>query len=263
MHQSRGLEQALFRGMSPHIQQNNTVDLPTSLSLSNVASLSCEGKVRYTSIIQCFQALATAFKRSGNVIHKDIKDEVVSWIHAELVTRSILSTLSRPKYICQDIGLLTLTLFTREYMSTFATSRDCLQTAALLVLALDCSGRISEFLGTALEPDACLRWRHVAFYAVRLDDGTITIRATVRFEDLKDPSDAPEGMHKTIPLRLLPLSLAHQDSLRQLLAIALIDNVLEGIRSWSDLSHLDPGPNGSRMNVTAAALELPVSKQHC
>jgi len=31
--------------------------------------------------------LTAAFKRSGNTLHKDIKGNVIAWIHAELVER--------------------------------------------------------------------------------------------------------------------------------------------------------------------------------
>jgi len=80
-------------------------------------------------------------------------------------------------------------------------------------------------------------------YAVRLD-GRVTLQAKVQCKGLKG-STLARNKPKTISLWLLPLELAAEDTLRQLVTLLLINDVFEIIKSWNDFEALDPGPDGT------------------
>lgn len=163
----------------------------------------------------------------------------------------------------QDVTLLLRALLTVEYMATHRHTRAILYIALFLNLAVDCSGRIGELLiiGGKLCEGKCLRWRDIEIYAFRLADGNITLKASVRYANLKGSSGqaTKEQRAKVIPLRLMPLHLAAEDSLRLLVTLGMIDDVFEHIQSWQDIQYLNPGPHGSQVAIRKTSLPLPVS----
>jgi hypothetical protein len=132
-----------------------------------------------------------------------------------------------------------------------------------LSLATDCSGRVGEFLDTygKRKKPTFLCWRHVTITAFRTPAG-VTLRGTIRFENLKD-SNSDLNKHKTIPLRLLPLELASEDSFRLLLVLGLIDQVFKGLYNWEDIQRLDPGPNGSKVCIKTSDIGLQNYSYYC
>lgn len=88
----------------------------------------------------------------------------------------------------------------------------------------------------------------------------VTVQANITFGDLKDKTFNP-SKYKVTPLRLLPISLAGQDSLRMLFVSVLIDGAFEDLTSWDDIQKLRPGPNGTQSKLKQAALQLPISLQ--
>ncbi|KAI9831644.1 MAG: hypothetical protein M1826_003253 [Phylliscum demangeonii] len=59
--------------------------------------------------------------------------------------------------------------------------------------------------------------------------------------------------NKTIPTRLLPFNLAAEDSLRQLIILALMDQILVDVMTWQELEELPSTPDRTliRMKETA------------
>lgn len=141
----------------------------------------------------------------------------------------------------KDVTAILRALFTVEHMATLQTTRHILYTALFFNLAVDCSGRVGELLlgsGKKAREGNLLRWKHVEFYAFPITGG-LTNKAKLRF--------LPFGRNKAIPLRLLSLRLAAEDSLRLLTKLAMIDGVLKDLRCWDDISFLTPGPDGTRL----------------
>jgi hypothetical protein len=102
-----------------------------------------------------------------------------------------------------------------------------------------------------------LKWSQVSFYAFPTPAG-VTVRANIAFEDVKNNKLDP-NKHKTIPLRLLPLSLTAENSLRMLLVLGFIDGAFENLTCWDDIQNLHPGSSGAEIRLKSSALKLPVS----
>jgi hypothetical protein len=202
------------------------------------------------------------FKRFQNPIDECIKREAHVWIDASLVERDLLATRSAKKQTAMpaDLTKLRQALFQVEYLATFTDCRAPLQFALFLVLIVDCSGRAGELVApsnTKTDNNKHLKWSRVSLYAFPTPAG-VTIRANIAWEDLKDPKP-PSNRQKIIPLRLLPLSLAGEDSPRMLLILAFIDGEFENLNSWDDIQTLHPGPDGAEILLKPSALKLPAS----
>ncbi len=199
--------------------------------------------------------LGVALWRAQNPIEGEIRNAAHAWIDGYLIPKGMVTTLGKQKYTCYDISILVRTLFSPEYIATMSNTRIPLQVVLFLTLAIDCSGRVGEFVATHGKKNkpTYLRWRHATITAFHTPVG-VTLRGTLRFENLKDYKSDP-NKHKTIPLRLLPLELATEDSFRLLLILGLIDQVFEGLHCWEDIQRLNPGPAGSHVRIKQSALE--------
>lgn len=217
------------------------------------------GKVKYNTVHGYIATLGVVFKRAQNPVEKIVEDAAHAWVEGHFVPNSMVTTLTKEKYTCIDVSMLVRELFRPEYISTFSNTRAPFQLAMFLILAVDCSGRVGEFVASSSKKrhTTYLQWRHATFMAFRTPAG-ITLRGTLRFDDLKSPTFEPDKK-KTIPLRLLPLELASEDSFRMLIILGLIDKVFEGLTGWGDIQKLNPGPNGTRVMIKQSALDLPVS----
>jgi hypothetical protein len=218
-----------------------------------------DGRLNRRTVHAYVHTLGVALWRVQNPIEREIKNAAHAWIEGYLIPKGMVSTRGRDKYTCYDISILVSTIFSSEYIAKMANTRAPLQLVLFLTLATDCAGRVGEFVltyGKKTKP-TYLRWRHATITAFRTPAG-VTLRGTLRFQDLKDFKGDP-SKHKTIPLRLLPLELAAEDSFRLLLVLGLIDQVFEGLHCWEDIQRLDPGPDGSHVRIKQSALDLPVS----
>ena len=86
----------------------------------------------------------------------------------------------------------------------------------------------------------------------------VDLFAKIHFPKL-EKSQRNQVTSKTIPLRLLPLELAAEDSLRLLIVLALIDGVFENHETWDSLIQVKPGPHGTKIQCKVSAMDLPVS----
>jgi hypothetical protein len=74
---------------------------------------------------------------------------------------------------------------------------------------------------------------------VFFDDGDRMIAANINLKYQKGQTTSDE--QKTITLRLLPVAMAMQDSLRLLITLALVDGVFGSGITWADLIAVEPG----------------------
>ena len=224
------------------------------------------GRVHYNTLTDNLMTLTLLATRSQNKIDPAVIRLGNDWLDGRLVPEGRVNTVSRRKKLTtsQDVTHILATLFTIEHMATFSHTREILYVSLFINLAVDCSGRISELLvtGGKLCNGRCLRWKDVEVYAFHLPDGMITLKASIRYAGLKGTTGLDDHRAKVIPLRLMPLHLAAEDSLRQLVTLAIIDDVFEVVKSWKDIQSLLPGPHGSRVEIKETALEMPVSYHH-
>ena len=85
-------------------------------------------------------------------------------------------------------------------------------------------------------PTHYLAWDDCTFWLHPGRHGNV-LTGIVRFNWLKGKRQDPND-YKEISLRLLPVPLAFEDSLRQLMILALAEGIMDGIESWDDLERL-------------------------
>lgn len=231
--------------------------------ISRTSKLDSEGRLRDSTLHNYVETLATAAKRRQNPIENEVRRAAHDWIDGPLTLQNRVNTQARLKEMTasRDITTLMKTLFTVEHMASYTSTRAVLYTSLFLNLAVDCSGRVGELLASDHKKTVgtkCLRWEHVELFAFLNVNGYPTLKAKIRFRDLKGNSKNADQRSKTIPLRLLPLKLAAEDGLRQLVTLAIIDGVLEDVSCWEDLEYLTPGEYGTRLKVKADKLKQPV-----
>lgn len=185
-----------------------------------------------------------------------------TFIDASLVARGLLGVRSSDKYTCTDLTMVTRGIFSRCFSAKFRGTRDILSFALFCTLFVDSAGRVSEFLWPAdlaqQVPGKFLAWKHVEFLLFPSLSGGVTIRAKVRYNDLKNPV-LDSSRHKTVPLRFLPIEVASEDSMRHLTALAIIDGIFESLKSFEDIQRFSPSTYGSRLKMKDSMLDLPVS----
>jgi hypothetical protein len=185
-----------------------------------------------------------------------------TFIDASLVARGLLGVYSGDKYTCTDITMVTKGIFSKCFSATFRGTRDILSFALFCTLFVDSAGRVSEFVWPAdpklQVPGKFLAWKHVEFYLFPTPLGGVSIRAKVRYNDLKNPV-LDRSKHKTVPLRFLPIEVASEDSMRHLTALAIIDDIFESLKSFQDIQLLRAPQYGSRLKMKDSVLDLPVS----
>lgn len=98
----------------------------------------------------------------------------------------------------------------------------------------------------------------LVIYTYKKDASSSDRRRWSSVEDLKGTMRNPYERSKTIPLRLLSLRLAAEDSLRLLITLAMIDGVLKDLRCWDDINFLLASPDGTRFAVKKNRLEQPI-----
>ncbi|KAI9824970.1 MAG: hypothetical protein M1826_007222 [Phylliscum demangeonii] len=173
-----------------------------------------------------------------------------------------LSTQTAPKPVAvtADIVVLLETLATSSvFMDGLTTARDALQLSIFVLLMVDCVARPGELAlgGDADSRGHCLQWTDVSLFGHRDSDGAITFFGHVTLQWLKGAKD-DDGKYKTIPLTLMPAAQSRYDALRQLMVLAIIDDLLapwhlleEAINATSDTPRRLPWRQG-------AVLQTPV-----
>lgn len=216
--------------------------------------------------------LFTAAKVAGNPVERDLQEATMTWLQGPMLSRGLVHRTEREKDVPlpQDITTFLGCLFDRRFMATLPTTRHTLLIALFVCLQVDCSSRVSELLRPSMSTENLVaykiehkekifRWSCVEVFAFKdKDTGPVLLQARLTFRSIKD-LESKAYRKKTIPLRLLPTAFVAEDSLFWLMTLGLIDGVFEGVSSWSDIEHLQPGPSGQRIPVKNSMQGVPVS----
>ncbi len=235
-----------------------------------LTSLSLVPTVR--SIQSLLFALYSACKNSGNPIDRDVKRNLLMWIQSDLAVRGLACHNQRTKLVAlpEDFSTFIRAFFDTGYLTaTQYTTRNALNFVLCANMLLDCSNRISELLRPSLSnndwevykkerKDNLFTWGRVELFAFPGVDCRVELHARLTFSGLKNTGQKGNKI-KVIPIRLLPLYMAVEDTLRWLLILGLIDRVFEGVSSWADLEAVQPSQHGTSIPIKKSMLATPVS----
>ncbi|TVY26861.1 hypothetical protein LHYA1_G004415 [Lachnellula hyalina] len=222
------------------------------------------------SLEKVLLGLFGAAKIAKNPVDKTIKKNTLSWVRANMVRRGLTHYEQRKKHVAtpKDVSQCLRSFFDPTYCSSQLTTRDILTFALVINLMIDCNGRISELTRPSMSyedwetwksenPEKIFTWQHVELFAFPGPDGKAELEARLTFSGLKNTGQKG-NREKCIPLRLLPLHLAAEDSLRWLLILGLIDQVFHNITSWADLDAVRCEAGGTRIHIRPDKMETPV-----
>jgi hypothetical protein len=198
------------------------------------------------------------------------------WIQSDLAVRGLACHNQRTKLVVlpEDFSTFIRAFFDTEYLTaTQYTTRNALNFVLCANMMLDCSSRISELLRPALSnddweaykkkgKDNLFTWGRVELFAFPGVDCRVELRARLTYCGLKNTGQKGNKI-KVLPIRLLPLYMAAEDTLRWLLILGLIDRVFEGVSSWADLEAVQPSQHGTRIPIKKSMLANPVSFPPC
>lgn len=221
--------------------------------------------------------LFSAAKFYGNPVQRHVKCKILLWLQTDLQYRGLIhdNRILKVTPLPTDISTLLRSFFQTKYLvASLKTTRAALNVALALGLMLDCNNRISELLdpeavAIKLRPaykkenkEKVFSWKRVELFAFqdRNQQGRVQLQARLTFKKLKSPNSIkmPNRM-KIIPLRLLPLDLAAEDTLRWLVILGIMDGVFKDVRSWADLERIPYSPDGIKIEIKEDFLEIPVS----
>lgn len=193
-----------------------------------------------------------------------------NFVNNQLATDENLSTRMKTKAVAHsdDLTFIITMLYQPNYLSTFGSMRLVLNLTLYMLLVVDTCGRGGEFARHPVRPEyMCLRWEDIEFYPFQCDDDDeFDIRAQVKIRWGKGKT-LDDSAYKTVPFPgLLPTSMALQDTLRLLLTLAMMDDVLmDDIRSWDDLRSLrlpaEVASTGRRLKIRPSMREVPVLRK--
>ena len=159
-----------------------------------------------TTLHGYLDTLFTAADRSRNKIDKEVVRAGHRWIDGPLVLAGRLNLVPRLKQLAtpSDVTRLLNALFTIEHMGAYLTTRSILYTSLFINLAVDCSGRIGEYVESgAQRSPKYLRWNQIKFYIFSdsyNSEESNTILAKIHWKDLKGVKGSEIKRSKTIPL---------------------------------------------------------------
>lgn len=197
----------------------------------------------------------------------NLRRELYLFTRSNLVKEEDISTKSRPKPLVHgnDLTFIVSQLYNPEFLLRFKEMRTPLNLNLFMLLIVDLGGRGGEIAHNPKRPEhMCLCWQDVDFYTFQsVEDTKFDIRATVTIRWSKGQS-LDESLYRKMPFSgLLPHQLALQDTLRQLLTLSLLDDVLEGtIKTWADLLRLrlpsEEAGSGRRIPIKQGMLRVPL-----
>jgi hypothetical protein len=224
-----------------------------------VSPITGQKHLHVNTLLGYLYLLVSAAKRCQNPIDRDVVDRTHDWIRYKLDEKKLINRHSEFKHVSMpgDVTTLLHTIFSVKYMATLRNTREVLNLSLVVNMLVDCAGRVGELVRG--KNKKFLKWKRVSFYAFQDDImSPVKLRAKILYADIKDGENDPNRT-KSIPFRLLPLELAAEDTLRQLLTVALIDGVFENISTWEDFQALRPGPDGRRILTKEEFNERPAS----
>lgn len=222
--------------------------------------------------------LFSVTKFHGNPVNKNVKRNILLWLYTDLKARGLIHDNRKPKVtpLLTDISFLLRSFFQVKFLVPSLTStRAALNVALTLGLMLDCNICVSELVDTSesvrVESRPTLMkqnerkvfsWKRVELFAFRDENeqGPVRLQARLTFNKLKNSTGITKGTRqKIIPLRLLPLDLATEDTLRWLIILGLIDGVFLSVCKWADLESVLYSSDGIKIAIKEEFLDIPVS----
>ena len=185
----------------------------------------------------------------------ETRQQIWWWVKSELVAGGYITTETRIKPIAysKDVTTILRCLFSPTMMASYPSPKAVWYMCLCINLVIDSCSRIGEIVKSYQDRAAreqFLMWGDVEFW-VFPDPSSVGknfFTAILTFKWLKGKRTDQSKWKKTT-LRLLPVELAFEDTLRQLLILALSDGILAGITTWDQLERLRPAPTGSRIAI--------------
>lgn len=229
----------------------------------------CEEVLQYTTVRSYVEHLFTALEEEAGLERFRLSELRVElgYFLSELAEEGQVSTNSREKPLThdEDLTFIMSMLSSPEHLAKFQDMRTPLNLALWLLLMVDVCGRGSELAWHSTRPKhMCLRWGDIEFLNFQSkDDEVFDIRANVKVQWIKGQSKNKSEFRQVPFAGILPPDLATEDTLRLLLIVALMDDVLDGnIKTWTDLSRLrlpsQVAENGRRIPIRRDMRDVPV-----
>lgn len=212
--------------------------------------------------------LCSAARAAGNPVDRIVEKDTLLWMDGPLLAQGVVqpSAREKPTPMPQDIAFFLRGLFDRRFMATLPSTRDILLIALFVCLQVNCSTRASGLLRPSVskenlavhnseDKEKRFSWGSVEVFAFKHQgSGQVSLQARLTFRGIKDTQQ------KTMSLGLLPVTNVAEDAVFWLVTLGLIDGAFEGVSSWSDIDHLQPGPNGQIISIKASMRDVPVGK---
>ncbi|KAM0489566.1 hypothetical protein ACHAP8_012452 [Fusarium lateritium] len=220
------------------------------IARSRVGRISTTLKVN--TVVGHISSLLSVLDRDANrAYNPSIRREMGYFITNNLAQQEGLSTASLPKLQAnsEDVSFIVHKLYDGEYLGTFGCMRTVLNLTLYMMLIIDTCGRGGEFTNNTVRPEyMCLRWEDVTFFTFQSadnDDFDIRVNLKIRWQKNETLDDSK---YKIVPLvKLLPTSMALEDTLRLLINIALLPP--------------DLAKTGRRIQLDQGILQVPVLRR--
>lgn len=238
--------------------------LTTSGTIRDIPSVrSLEGTLK---------GLCGAARTANNPVDRLVKADTLLWIRSDLVRRNLAHWQQgeKPVALAKDVSQFLRHFLDPKYCSSQLTTRDVLTYVLTVNLMIDCNSRISELTRPSMSTESwkawkvenrekIFTWKYVELYAFPASrTKTQQLQARITFKGLKNTGQKG-NREKGIPLRLLPLEFAAEDSLRWLVILGLIDGAFASVTSWAQLDAVEAHENGTKIFIKPEMMDVPVS----
>ena len=194
---------------------------------------------------------------------RDTREQTYLWIRYNLTDELGMQKgqiLSKPVAYATDVTLILSKLYSPLGLRGCMSMRLVLNMSMFINFMVDTCGRAHEIVSSFKYPDVYLRWRDVKIYVFKSADGRIEFTGIIRLTNMKGMKDEP-GKWKEVPLKLMPVKLCFEDSLRLILLAALMDGRIPGAKTWQDLEEIGAlcaTESGRLLPFTAESMDLPI-----
>jgi hypothetical protein len=194
---------------------------------------------------------------------RDTREQIYLWIRYNLTDELELQKgqiLSKPVAYATDVTLILSKLYSPLGLRGCMSMRLVLNMSMFINFMVDTCGRAHEIVSTIRYPNLYLRWRDVKIYVFKSAEGGIEFTGNLRLTNMKGMKDEPDKW-KEVPLKLMPVKLCFEDSLRLILLAALIDGRISGAKTWQDLEKIGAlcaTESGRLLPFTAESMDLPI-----
>lgn len=202
------------------------------------------GKLTIKTMNHYMNMAISVMQRACNHAPEDVapvRKEIFNFISADLPQQEGITDVAYHKAVAHSDDFTFIVSKLYSSLSRFPNMRTVLNLTLFMTLMIDLTGRGCEIARNPQRPEhMCLRWEDVKFFSFQgEEDETFEIKAHIQVRWAKGKA-LNDNICKIVPLPgLLPTSMRHQDSLRLLITLALMDGIFsEDIRTWDDLQKL-------------------------